>query len=187
MNRNLKTSMQDALPSYYDRSRIVANLLEREAAELESLNASIAEVLDQFFIDTATWGLSHWERICDIKTDETKPYAQRRSVLKSKLRGIGTVTVDLIQDVAEAYLGGEVQVEELPSLYTIKVTFVGKLGIPPNLDDIKNVLRDIIPAHLAIQFEFTYMSWSDLTSYALTWADVDELALTWEAFEKYKP
>lgn len=179
--------MQDYLPRYYDDSKIVANILDREATEFDTLDAEIKAVVDQFFIDTATYGLARWEKICGIPTDETKPIDQRRSVVKSKLRGVGTVTVALIKSVAESYDNGEVDVTEDSANYTIKVTFVGTRGVPANLQDTQNALREIIPAHLAIQFEFTYLTWDELDAANLTWDELDALNLTWDQFEVWKP
>jgi Uncharacterised protein conserved in bacteria (DUF2313) len=155
--RDINRAMYDYLPSYYEDIREARAIIDAESAQFEQLHADIADVLAQFFVDTATWGLANWERICGIPVDESKPIDQRRSVIKSKLRGIGTVTVDLIKNVAEAYYNGEVEVTEQPSLYTVKIKFVSKLGVPPNLADIQNALREIIPAHLAIDFEFSYL------------------------------
>jgi hypothetical protein len=157
IERDVERSMFDYMPREYEDLRESRAIIQAEAAEFETLNDKIADVLAQFYVDTATWGLANWERICGIPVDESKPIDQRRSVIKSKLRGIGTVTVDLIKNVTEAYYNGEVEVTEQPSLYTVKIKFVSKLGVPPNLADIQNALREIIPAHLAIDFEFSYL------------------------------
>lgn len=162
MTRDINKAMMDYLPRYYSDSKIVNNLIAREAAEIQTATDEIADVLNQFFIDTATWGLAYWERICGIKTDLTKPYADRRAVIKSKLRGIGTVTVDLIKTVADSYTNGQVQVTEDNANYTVIVKFTSQYGIPPNLDDCKNALREIIPAHLAINYEFKYFTVADV-------------------------
>jgi hypothetical protein len=179
--------MSDYLPRYYDDSRIVGNLLDQESAEVSDLNAAIADVLAQFFVDTATWGLANWERICGIKTDETKPYDQRRSAIKARLRGVGTVTVALIKNVAESYNNGEVEVTEDNANYTIAVRFVSTYGRPSNMTDIQNALREIVPAHLAIDFVFTYATWSEVDSRGQTWADIDALGETWAQYEAYQP
>ncbi|KHF26831.1 hypothetical protein LR68_04356 [Anoxybacillus sp. BCO1] len=150
------------LPNYYQDIREFQTLIGTENKEVEQLNVTIDEVLKQFYVDTATWGLSYWERICGISVDESKPIDQRRSVIKSKLRGIGTVTVALIKNVAESWYNGEVEVTEQPSLYTVKIKFVSKLGVPSNLTDIQNALREILPAHLAINFEFSYLLIKDV-------------------------
>lgn len=154
----IRRDMGDYLPQYYRDSRAVGGILKGEAAELADLNAEIVDVLAQFFVDTATWGLANWERLCGIVTDAAKPIEQRQSVIKSKLRGIGTVTVALIKNVAEAYANGEVDVTEDNANYTIKIRYISALGVPDNIADIQNALREIIPAHLAITFEYRYIT-----------------------------
>ncbi|WP_432199230.1 YmfQ family protein [Anoxybacillus gonensis] len=164
------------LPNYYQDIREFQTLIGTENEEVEQLSATIDEVLKQFYVDTATWGLANWERICGIPVDESKPIEQRRSVIKSKLRGIGTVTVALIKNVAESWYNGEVEVTEQPSLYTVKIKFISKLGVPPNLADIQNALREIIPAHLAINFEFSYLLIKDIHN-VMTLAQLESTTL----------
>lgn len=175
------------MPLYYADSHVVGNVLDRESAEIGSLNAGIADVLAQYFIDTSTWGLAYWERVCGIKTDITKPYDQRRAVIKSKLRGMGTVTVSLIKNVAEAYDNGEVSVTEDNTSYTLTITFISRRGIPPALGDIQSSLREIVPAHLGINFKFTYLSWAELDAQRWTWSALNARAFTWRQLEVFKP
>jgi hypothetical protein len=186
IERNIETDMLGYLPGEYSEYRESVAIIHSEAVELESLNGEIADVLAQFYIDTATWGLANWERVCGLTTDETKPYDQRRSVIKSKLRGVGTVTVDMIKNVAGAYAGGEIDVTEDNAHYTVNVKFVGERGIPANLDDCKNALRDIIPAHLAINYIFTYTTFGELTSYAETFGSLTAKGLTFDTLSRYK-
>jgi len=176
IERNIERDMFDYMPREYEDLRESRAIIQAEAAEFETLNAAIADVLAQFYVDTATWGLANWERICGIPINESKPIDQRRSVIKSKLRGIGTVTVGLIKNVAEAYYNGQVEVIEQPSLYTVKIKFVSKLGVPPNLADIQNALREIIPAHLAIDFEFSYLLIRDIHN-VMTLAQLESTTL----------
>ncbi|MCS7463372.1 YmfQ family protein [Paenibacillus doosanensis] len=179
--------MGDYLPLYYRDSVAANGILTAESTELADLNAEISDVLAQYFVDTATWGLAHWERICGIATDKAKPPEQRRSVIKSKLRGIGTVTVSLIKNVAEAYVNGEVGVTEDNANYSLTITFISSRGIPPNLDDIQSVLRETIPAHLGLTFKFTYLIWSELDALGWTWDMLENKALTYDQLEVYKP
>lgn len=164
------------LPNYYQDIREFQTLIGTENEEVEQLSATIDGVLEQFYVDTATWGLANWELICDIPVDESKTIEQRRSVIKSKLRGIGTVTVALIKNVAESWYNGEVEVTEQPSLYTVKIKFISKLGVPSNLADIQNALREIIPAHLAINFEFSYLLIKDIHN-VMTLAQLESTTL----------
>jgi hypothetical protein len=175
--------MGDYLPRYYGDSKIVGNILDRESEEFTQLNTDIQDVLNQFFIDTATWGLANWERVCGIPTDEAKPFDQRRSVIKSKLRGIGTVTVSLVKSVAEAYYANAVEVAEDNANYQVGITFVGKRGVPSNLSDIESSLRSIIPAHLGIDYVFTFLPWDELDGALKTWDSIETDAFTWDGLE----
>ena len=179
--------MLDYIPLYYRESNIATEKIESEGVEIEDLNEEIKDVLDQFFINTATWGLKYWEKALNIPIDEEKPYDQRRSKINSRLRGMGVVTKTLIKETAEAYDGGEVDVEEKPSEYKVIVTFIDTRGVPPNLDDTKEALREIIPAHLGVDFEFTYLVWDELDGAEKTWNWLDEQNFTWDEFETEDP
>lgn len=185
--RDVNSSMWLSLPNFYEELREARAIINPESDEFDRLDDNISDVLSQFFVESATWGLAYWERAFGITTDESKSYDQRRSVILSKMRGSGSVTVSLIEEVAEAYDNGDVAVSLDPASYTVTITFISTKGIPQNIDDTEQALRDIIPAHMAIEFKFTYMTWDDLNGYGLTWGGVNNLGLTWEEFERYNP
>jgi len=175
------------LPRFYEASPVMRGLMQSQEREADALQAAIDSVLDQQFVHTATWGLDLWERQLGLPTDPSKPADQRRSVIKSKLRGVGTVTAALIKSVAEAYDGGEVTVAEEHGAYAIKVTFIGNRGVPANLWDLENALREIIPAHLGVRFEFTFLTFGELSAAGLTFAQMDAKQLTFKQLEVWKP
>ena len=168
----IQRDMHDYLPKYYEGVKVADNIVDREAEELARLNANIFDVLAQFFIETATWGLAHWERIFGVTTDPTKTYAQRREVLLSKLRGVGKVDAELIENVASAYANGEVAVTNKAAEYTIVITFVSTLGVPEQIDLLKDTLRDIVPAHMAIDYVFRFYTYAELKATGMTYAEV---------------
>lgn len=172
--------MGDSLPRYYDESKIASNIIGREAEELARINADAYDVLDQFFITTATWGLTIWERIFGIATDTTKSYEQRREVLLGKLRGAGKVNAELIENVARAYANGEVDVTVDVPAYTIVVTFVGTYGIPAQIDALKETLREIIPAHLAINYVFRFFTYDELLTTGMTYGALAATGKTYD-------
>lgn len=176
--------MLEALPDLYEEVYEARVLMATEGQELDDLTTNIADSLDQAFVERATWGIVHWEAVLGIQTDTAKPYEQRRSVIKSKVRGTGTVTVKLVKRVAEAYDNGVVEVTEDNPNYTVKIKFISNHGVPVNLDDIEKALSDIIPAHLAIIFEFTYMTWGALDAKGLTWGSLSINNYTWDQFER---
>jgi hypothetical protein len=104
--------MNDYLPQYYSDSLTVDSIVDPESEDFEQLDAAVKDVLDQFYISSATWGLDRWEKLFEVPTNPALTYEQRRANLLSKQRGVGTVTVSLIKEVAETYDGGEVAVSE---------------------------------------------------------------------------
>jgi len=187
LSRNIHRELLEYLPSYYADSYIVNNLTEREAGELLALRAGIQQVMGQFFIDTATWGLASWEEICGIPVDTVKPDDQRRSVIKSKLRGAGTVTLAVIKNVADSFENGEIHLQENFAEYEVVITFIGKRGVPPNENDVRKALREIVPAHLNLKFQYTYLIWDELDAADLTWDELDGMNKTWDQLEVWKP
>lgn len=181
--RSIEESLISYRPKYYEDSKVVREITKVDAEELELLYERITDVFRQYFIETATWGLKMWEEMFDIRTDESKTYEERRGVIKSELRRYGTATIPMIKNVAESYLNGEVELTEQNSVYNVHVKFAGKRGVPTNLQDIKNAIRAVTPAHLGLTYEFTYVVWNEIESQKYTWNTVG--SMTWNSLESH--
>lgn len=62
---------REQVPAYHyisEQSRALIDMLE--GASLEA-KAALEDVMAQFFVDTATWGLALWEQQVGIETDNT--------------------------------------------------------------------------------------------------------------------
>ena len=162
----------DYVPSYYNELLESSELLSAEDSEFAKLNASIDDLLLQFNVSTATWGLREWERICGITTDTNKTLGERRSNVKARLRGAGVVTVEHIKNIADGYYGGETEVIEKYVDYIVAIKFTSSYGVPSNLSDLEAVLREIIPAHLAIEYEFKFVTYAILNDTYVSYNDV---------------
>ncbi|MBI6873732.1 YmfQ family protein [Clostridium aciditolerans] len=157
------------LPTYYENSELMKSVQGTIAKEVGKLNYSKKDLLDQFYVDTATWGLScMWEKTLDIQTDLNKSYEERREIIKAKLRGAGTITKNMIKNVAEAFSGGEVEVLENFLDYSFIIQFIGIKGIPKNMAGLIEIIETIKPAHLGYSFKYTYTWWYKLKE--LTWS-----------------
>lgn len=179
------SDLMQQLPSYYRRSQVTKNFTDSGDFEMAAFITAVENLLKEFFVDQAESSLSRWEVEYGIPVNASKPAEYRRSVVKSKIRGQGTITVFLIKTTCESYSNGEVDVSEDNSNYSFKVTFVGTVGIPPNLDDLKARIEDIKPAHLVVGYEFIYMIFDDFDAYNKTWDQWDTLDLTWDEFTEY--
>lgn len=163
-------------PDYYKNSDVMTQIDNTNAIELTSLNSQIEDLKNQMFIDTATTALTRMEKEYEIDTILTDSFAIRRSRILAKKRGQGIFTVSFVKNLAESFENGKVDVVRDDPNYTFTIKFVSTIGIPSNIDDLKSSIEELKPAHLAVNYEFTYMKWSDASK--LTWGDVSNY--TWE-------
>lgn len=169
-------------PPFLAEIRELKAIYETEGYAVGLLEHELSELLDQCFISTATWGLTRWEEVYGLVTNMALSYEQRREILMAKLRGQGTTTAQMIQETAETFSGGEIEVIEDNSNYHFIVRFIGIKGIPRNMNAFISMLEDIKPAHLSYSFEYRYTTWGELIN--RTWDSLT--GFTWDSVRTLK-
>lgn len=164
------------LPEYWQEEQTMKELQKAFGTELEKLLLYFSDVKKQMFIESATWGLTNWEKAFGLDTDVSKSYEFRRERIRAKIRGTGVATKQMIVNVASAFAGGEAEVIEYPAESRFVVKFVGVKGVPANMTDLTQTIEEIRPAHLAFEFEYTYVYWDELRQY--TWGELR--SYTWD-------
>jgi hypothetical protein len=180
-------SMMARTPWYYQQSRIFTAIQESIAAEYDTIDADDTDLQLQFRVQTATWGLKYWEKEWGITTVESDSYEIRRSRIMAAMRGLGNFGADLIENVCAAFINGDVRVKFLIPKHVMVIKFVGKRGIPPNLDDLKAIVDNLVHAHLGVEYQFTYLIWDELDAQLLTWSQLDAVGLTWNDITTWAP
>nr|WP_312578330.1 putative phage tail protein [Sedimentibacter sp.] len=170
------------LPDCYQNSAQMNDLQQSIGKEFGVLSYNIDELLNQMYVDTATWGLELWEKQLGIQTDISKSNTARREIIKAKLRGAGTTTKSMIKNTAMAFSGGDVDVIEYPKENKFVIQFVGVLGIPPNMAGLIQSIEEIKPAHLSYSFKYTYTVWNNFND--LKWNDIN--TKTWAELKIYE-
>ena len=153
------------LPEYYAGSPYVVELQGAFNTAAQAAAAAREDLFAQLTLETATWGLSLWERAYGLAVDVTKDAAYRRSRIRGKARSVSTTTPAMIQNVAESFSNGQVEVTEYPGEYRFEVRFVGTVGIPPNMPDLTAALEELKPAHLAYEYVIMYRLNQELRDY----------------------
>ena len=146
----------DKLPSFYHNSDFVKAYMSSQSVEHSFIKESIEDLVNNLYVNTATWGLDYFEEKLGLQTDKSKSYEERRERIKAKKIGSGTTTVKMIKDTALAFECGEVEVTEMYNDYMFKLKFTSEKGRPKNLEDFKNAIDEIKPAHLAYILEFMF-------------------------------
>lgn len=179
-----KVDLTKYVPTFISEISEMKVIYDVQGTELGSLLYYLDDILKQFFIDTATWGLIYWEEEYGIETNLDMSYEDRRTILKAKKRGQGTTTKEMIKNVAKSFSGVEVNIIEDNANYSFIVKFIGIKGIPKNMEAFKNMLEDIKPAHLGYVFEYTYTVWNVLKEKNLTW--ISSEVKTWDELKVYE-
>ncbi|MEC0107279.1 DUF2313 domain-containing protein [Paenibacillus taichungensis] len=149
-------------------------------ATLDDVHAKTDDWLLQLNVDTATWALAIYEKEHGIVTDVKKPLDERRSVIKSKMRGTGKIGAIQIKIVADAWSNGDVEVTLSPSGGTVIIQFTNVYGIPSNIPDLQAAVREIVPAHLAIEYQYKYYTYGEMKETGLTYEQIAATGLTYE-------
>lgn len=161
---------------------IMDKIIEAEEKQLDILNENIKLNLNERFIKKASnIGLSTTELEFGLKLDNTLTTEDRRERLISHKRGQGTTTIEVIKNVALAFSCGEINIIEHYTEYSITIKFISIKGIPRNLNNFKESIRKIMPAHLGIEYEFTYNVWGDIK--AKTWGK--NKTMTWQEIKEF--
>ena len=147
-------------------------------AEFELLKSDVALTENQFFVVLADKNISEHEKDVGLAPDTGADIETRRGRVMSKLRGTGTVTKSMMKNVAASFVNGDIEIIEYPSEYCFAVKFTSRTGIPYNISDIQSMIEEIKPAHLAVEYIFTYKLWQDIMGILNNWKTVN--TYTWE-------
>ena len=174
---------RELVPAYYlahEQSRAIIETLTD--ASLEAKEA-LEDVIDQFFVDTATWGLSLWEWQVGLQTDTSLSMEARRATVRQKLVARRNITEETVRDIAESITGYEARVI-INSDYSFSLEFLGEKNrlVDINVDEVRTVVEQIKPAHL--RFIISRITWVDMESVELTWQYFEDNPTTWAELEE---
>ena len=170
--------MLKKLPSYYQKSRVIKELFKSIELEFKSLSEETVLTENQFFVILSDRDIAKHEQDVGLVPDTAADLDTRRGRVMSKLRGTGTVTKTMMKNVAASFVNGDIEIIEYPSRYCFAVKFTSRTGIPYNIEDIKAMVEELKPAHLAVEYIFTYRLWQDVLDTLSNWTTVK--SYTWE-------
>lgn len=116
-----------------------------------------------------------------------RPVTQDPQQLAQSLSALGRIGWDSFTLAAiNNTIGGcgvNAAVAETGEPGTVTVRFPDVAGIPEQFEDLRQIIEDILPAHLRIQYLFWYVTWRELEGRNLTWQMIQNQEMTWEEFE----
>lgn len=135
------------LPKFLQKSPLFKGTNDADNREHETIRLDLQDLLNQFFIKSATWGLERWEDLVGIKTDTTKSLESRRDAVIAKLQNPESVTETFLTNLINRYIVDKAgYIISYPSEYRIEVLYHG--GQVLDYEKLRQSINTYIPAHI---------------------------------------
>ena len=151
-----RVDLSKYVPEFLYNEKTLNKIYKAQEEQLALALWQSDDLLNQCFIGTATWGLNYWEEQYGIETNINLSYEERREIVRAKIRGQGLCTKEMLKNVCKSFNGGTVSVIENTAPYTFTIRFIDTKGIPKNIEKLKQVINEVKPAHLLIDYQFKY-------------------------------
>lgn len=149
--RKNKVDILKYLPEFLSKDPRFAAVNIADNTEHERLKAAVADIINQLFVNTATWGLDLWEEFCGLQTDLGDAYVQRRARVLDFLNANQVSTLEFITYLVNRYVADKTGiVVDHPENYSLDIF------LPDNkitsFEDLEKALRIFVPAHIAWRY-----------------------------------
>ena len=170
------------LHQLYRTDKWINEIFNSVGLNMDNLATTVDEIYNNNFFDTATeQAIKYYEYELGIIPRAGQSLDDRRAVVRARWVGAGKVDIVLLQEVANSWKNGTTALEFIGG--KIHVKFISPIGVPTDLDALKEVLEDTKPAHLAIYYTFMWLTWGETKQFGTwgqhksngTWLDVKRL------------
>lgn len=146
------------VPEYYRESKIYTSQSNAKGQEFNLLRQAIDDILDQMYVETATWGLRLWEKYCGIPTNSADSIEMRRSRIIAKLSRCSPLTPYEIKRLLSDYTNAQVDIKQYYSEYKFETIFKIKEQFGGKLKGIMDEIEEVKPAHLEYAITLDYLT-----------------------------
>lgn len=138
-------------PGYYESSRVMRAVMQSQGVEIDQLRTALDETMPQFFVRTATWGITFWERLLGIPVDSRIPLERRRAKVLARMQVSGPMTRRRMVGIVSQFLSsGDARIAERFADYAFDVILP---WVNFDFTGIVGRVEEIKPAHLAALYE----------------------------------
>lgn len=129
-----------------------------------------------FIIDSTEETISRWEKFMELKPMDNYSLQDRIERVIYTIQAKGIFTPSFLKEQAKLFTNGEIEVIENFNDYHFIISFTSVIGIPPNMDNFKEMVDLNKPAHLTYEVRIRYRTWGELLPY--TWGELSPF--TWD-------
>lgn len=144
--------LKKSVPPFIAQMREMAELFGAEQPEIDRMITDLQELLQQFYIKSATYALEDWEDEFAIERNSALTLRQRRARILAKLNSNPPATVKMLENlVLQTLSANAVTIIEQPEEYHFDI-YVNTDYLIETLDIADDAVRQARPAHLSYKF-----------------------------------
>ena len=144
--------LDKSVPPFVRQMREMAELFRAEQPEIDRMEAYLIQVLEQFYIKSATWALEDWEMEFGLPVDSTLTLRQRRARVLARLNSNPPATVRMLENlVLQTLSANMVTIVEHPEQYSFDI-YVNTDYLVETFEIADEAVRLARPAHLSYKF-----------------------------------
>ncbi|WP_373079233.1 putative phage tail protein [Fusobacterium varium] len=129
-----------------------------------------------FIVDSTEETISRWEKFMKLKPMENYTLQDRIERVIYTIQAKGIFTPSFLKEQAKIFTNGEIDITENFNEYHFIISFTSVIGIPPNMDNFKEMVDLNKPAHLTYEIRIRYRTWGELSPYK--WEELEPF--TWD-------
>lgn len=129
-----------------------------------------------FIIDSTEETISRWEKFMELKAVSNYSLQDRIERVIYTIQAKGIFTPSFLKEQAKIFTNGEIDITENFNDYHFIISFTSVIGIPPNMDNFKEMVDLNKPAHLTYEIRIRYRTWGELSPYK--WKELEPF--TWD-------
>jgi hypothetical protein len=148
--------MLEMLPPYERNSIVFQEIMKAEEKQFNKMDADIKDLENQLSPDTATWGLSIYEKELGLQIEPDISIEMRRSLIKAKLLMQPPSSKAKFIEILKSFIE-TAEIEEIFNDYSFNVILKTLDTVGDKLPYIQQVIEDFKPAHLAYIFIICYL------------------------------
>lgn len=141
------------LPQFLQTDPSFRDALENCGTEHELLRLVLQDIAQQFFVETASWGLSSWESELGLAPRPDSGYEERRRAVLLKIQSRQTSTVVFMERLASYFFpdGAKVEIEERNGQNAFHVICD---ALSSDCEGLVAAIEEYKPAHLVFALDY---------------------------------
>lgn len=158
------------------RNNYIVDLIEACEKEAKLNHNDFMSIDNAIMVLADDTNIDEWEEWFALDKQSTWTLQDRIDRLVYTFNSRGFFTPEFLKSQARIFTNGEIEIQENFTEYHFIVQFTSVIGVPPNLDNFKKMIRTNMPDHLTFEIKLRYRTWEELNPY--TWESLN--SYTWE-------